>query len=54
MDETVTMFSILSGLKAPHQLYTCSNFFLNSIHGFGLVWKEKQYLKRTRGEVGRR
>lgn len=54
MDKTVTMFSILSGLKAPHQLlYTSSNFSWNySIHGFGLVWKEKQYLKgRSRKEV---
>ena len=28
--------------------------FLNSIHGFNLVWKEKQYLKGIWGEVGRK
>ena len=28
--------------------------FLNSIHGFSLVWKEKQYLKGIWGEVGKK
>ena len=28
--------------------------FPTSIHGFSLVWKEKQYLKVTWGEVGRK
>ena len=40
---------ILSGLKAP-----CAQFFLNSIHGFGLVWKEKLFegnMRRRREEV---
>ena len=33
--------SILSGFKAPHIIHLLK-FFLNSIHGFDLVWKEKQ------------
>ena len=35
-------------------LYTCSNSSLNSIHGFSLVWKEKQYLQGIWGEEGRK
>ena len=35
-------------------LYTCSKFSLNSIHGFSLVWKEKQYFKGIWGEEGRK
>ena len=41
MDKTVSIFSILSGFKAPHITHLLK-FFLNSIHGFDLVWKEKQ------------
>ena len=39
MDETV---SLLSGLKVPHIIHLLQ-LFLNSIHGFGLAWEEKQY-----------
>ena len=39
MDETVPL---LSGLKVPHIIHLLK-FFLNSIHGFGLAWEEKQY-----------
>ena len=45
---------ILSGLKAPHIMCTCSIFFLNSIHGFSLVWKEKLFegdVRRSREKV---
>lgn len=33
---------ILSGLKALHIIHLL-NFFLNSTHGFGLVWKDKLF-----------
>ena len=36
MDKTVSLFSILSGFKAPHIIHLLK-IFLNSIHGFGLV-----------------
>ena len=35
---------ILSGSKASHMIRLLK-FFLNSIDGFGLIWKEKQYFK---------
>ena len=42
MDETVSILTLLSGLKVPHIIHLLK-FFLNSIHGFGLAWEEKQY-----------
>ena len=44
---------ILSGLKTPHNIQLL-NFFVNSIHGFGLVWKKKLFeadMTRSRQEV---
>ena len=35
---------ILSGSKASHMICLLK-IFLNSIHGFGLIWKEKQDFK---------
>ena len=35
-------------------IHSGSNFSLNSIHGFSLVWKGKQYLKGIWGEVERK
>ena len=35
-------------------IHSGSNFSLNSIHGFTLVWKGKQYLKGIWGEVERK
>ena len=35
---------ILPGSKASHMIHLLK-VFLNSIHGFGLIWKEKQYFK---------
>ena len=35
---------ILSGSKASHMICLLK-IFLNSIDGFGLIWKEKQYFK---------
>ena len=43
---------ILSGLKAPHIIHLFS-FFRNSIHGFGSIWKEKQYFKIFEGDMRR-
>ena len=42
MDETVSILTVLSGLKGPHIIHLLK-FFLNSIHEFGLAWEEKQY-----------
>ena len=41
MDKTVSIFSVLWGLKALHITHLLK-FFLNSIHGFDLVWKGKK------------
>ena len=41
MDKTVSIISVLWGFKAPHIIHLLK-FFLNSIHGFDLIWKEKQ------------
>ena len=35
---------ILPGSEASHMIHLLK-VFLNSIHGFGLIWKEKQYFK---------
>ena len=43
---------ILSGLKAPHIIHLFI-FFRNSIHGFGSIWKEKQYFKIFEGDMRR-
>ena len=43
---------ILSGLKAPHITHWPA-LFLNSISGFGLVWKEKLYFKIFEGDMRR-
>ena len=45
---------ILSGFKTPHNIHLLNFFFLNSIHGFGLVKKKKLFeadMRRSREEV---
>ena len=42
MDETVSILTLLSGLKGPRITHLL-RFFLNSIHGFGLALEKKQY-----------
>ena len=51
MDETLSIYLIR--VKGS-SYYTHAQFFLNSIHGFGLVWKEKLFegdMRRSREEV---
>ena len=51
--ELETCQFILAGLKTPHKIQLL-NFLVNSIHGFGLVWKKKLFeadMTRSREEV---
>ena len=51
MDKTLSIYIVT--IKGS-SYYTLAQFFLNSIHGFGLVWKEKLFegdMIRDREEV---